>query len=57
MEGGKEGKERYKLEINNRRKTIQIYLLESLNFSLDSYCIKEEIKMKSVKHFESNHNL
>ena len=58
MEGGKEGKKEEKeinrLEINNKKKVTK-FLAENLN-SPDSYWIKEEIKIKSVKYFVSNHN-
>ena len=58
MEGGNEGKKEEKeinrLEINNKKKVTK-FLAENLN-SPDSYWIKEEIKIKSVKYFVSNHN-
>ena len=58
MEGGKEGKKEEKeinrLEINNKKKVTK-FLAENLN-SPDNYWIKEEIKIKSVKYFASNHN-
>lgn len=58
MEGGKEGKKEEKeinrLEINNKKKVTK-FLAENVN-SPDNYWIKEEIKIKSVKYFVSNHN-
>ena len=58
MEGEKEGKKEEKeinrLEINNKKKVTK-FLAENLN-SPDNYWIKDAIKIKSVKYFESNHN-
>lgn len=58
MEGGmeekKEEKEINRLEINNKKK-VTIFLAENLNFP-NNYWIKEQVKIKSVKYFESNHN-
>lgn len=58
MEGEKEEKKEEKeikrLEINNKKKVTK-FLAENLNFP-NNYWIKEEVKIKSVKYFESNHN-